>query len=44
MKVQTKITLLLLAVVATFMLGLCAFHVYDRQKFDGITKEREIER
>jgi signal transduction histidine kinase len=44
MKVQTKITLLLLAVVATFMAGLCAFRYYDRQKFAGITKEREIER
>src|SRR4030095_4703437 len=44
MKVQTKITLLLLAVVATFLLGLWAFRVYDRQKFAAITREREIER
>lgn len=44
MKVQSKITLLLLAVVCTFMAGLWAFRIYDRQKFARITKEREIER
>ena len=44
MKVQTKITLLLLVVVATFIAGLGAFRLYDRQKFARITKEREIER
>jgi signal transduction histidine kinase/ActR/RegA family two-component response regulator len=44
MKVQTKITLLLLAVVGTFLAGLGAYRFYDRQKFNLITKEREIER
>ena len=44
MKVQTKITLLLLLVVATFMAGLWAFRIYDRQKFAGIAAEREKER
>lgn len=44
MKVQTKITLLLLLVVATFMAGLWAFRIYDRQKFARIAEERERER
>ena len=44
MKVQTKITLLLLVVVATFMAGLWAFRIYDRQKFARIAAEREKER
>lgn len=44
MKVQTKITLLLLLVVATFMAGLWAFRIYDRQKFARIAAEREKER
>ena len=44
MKVQTKITLLLLVVVATFMAGLWAFRIYDRQKFARIAQEREKER
>ena len=44
MKVQTKITLLLLLVVATFMAGLWAFRIYDRQKFARIAEDREKER
>jgi len=44
MKVQTKITLLLLLVVATFLVGLWAFRVYDRRKFTRIAQERETER
>ena len=44
MKVQTKITLLLLAVVATFMAGLWAFRIYDRHKFARIAEERFSER
>lgn len=44
MKVQTKITLLLLVVVATFMVGLWAFRIYDRQKFARIAEERQRER
>jgi signal transduction histidine kinase len=44
MKVQTKITLLLLVVVATFMAGLWAFRIYDRQKFARIAEERQRER
>jgi hypothetical protein len=44
MKVQTKITLLLLAVVATFMAGLWAFRIYDRQKFARIAEDRQRER
>ncbi|HVF73082.1 MAG TPA: ATP-binding protein [Chthoniobacterales bacterium] len=44
MKVQTKITLLLLAVVATFMAGLWAFRVYDRHKFARVAADRENER
>ena len=44
MKVQTKITLLLLVVVATFMAALWAFRAYDRHKFAQIAKDRETER
>jgi signal transduction histidine kinase len=44
MKVQTKITLLLLAVVAVFMAGLGAFRLYDRSKFARIAADREAER
>jgi signal transduction histidine kinase len=44
MKVQTKITLLLLVVVATFMAGLWAFRFYDRHKFARIAEQREKER
>jgi signal transduction histidine kinase len=44
MKVQTKITLLLLVVVATFMAGLWAFRFYDRHKFVRIAEERFSER
>src|SRR4051812_26622374 len=44
MKVQSKITLLLLAVVATFMAGLWAFRVYDRHKFARIASDRQNER
>jgi signal transduction histidine kinase len=44
MKVQTKITLLLLAVVAIFMAGLWAFRAFDREKSRKITEERFNER
>lgn len=44
MKVQTKITLLLLVVVAVFIAGLGAFRVYDRHKFARIAADREVER
>jgi len=44
MKVQTKITLLLLAVVAVFMAGLWALRAFDQQKFRRITEERFNER
>lgn len=44
MKVQTKITLLLIAVVATFLCGLWAFRVYDRLKFRRIAEQRFTER
>src|SRR3954471_17700575 len=44
MKVQSKITLLLLAVVATFMAGLWSFRVYDRHKFARIAADRDNER
>ena len=43
MKVQTKITLLLVLVVATFMAGLWAFRLFDQQKFRRIRDERLIE-
>jgi signal transduction histidine kinase len=44
MKVQTKITLLIVLVVATFMGGLWAFRVYDQRNFRRITEERFSER
>lgn len=44
MKVQTKITLLIVLVVAIFVGGLWAFRVYDRSKFRRITQERVAER
>src|SRR3982751_6285063 len=44
MKAQTKITLLLLAVVAIFMVGLWALRAFDQQKFRKITEERFNER
>ena len=44
MKVQTKITLLIVLVVATFMAGLWGFRVYDKAKFRRITQERIAER
>jgi signal transduction histidine kinase len=44
MKVQTKITLLLLVVVGVFLAGLGAFRLYDRSKFTRIAAEREAER
>jgi signal transduction histidine kinase/ActR/RegA family two-component response regulator len=44
MKVQTKITLLLALVVATFLIGLFAFRTYDRFKFGRIAQERLDER
>ena len=43
MKVQTKITLLLLAVVAIFMAGLWAFRAFDQKKFREIRTSRLIE-
>jgi signal transduction histidine kinase len=43
MKVQTKITLLLLAVVAIFMAGLWAFRAFDHRKFRQIRTARLIE-
>jgi signal transduction histidine kinase len=44
MKVQTKITLLLVVVVATFLAGLWAFNAYDHAKFRHIADERFAER
>lgn len=44
MKVQTKITLLLVLVVAAFMAGLWSFRLYDRAKFRRVTQERFDER
>lgn len=44
MKVQTKITLLLVLVVATFLVGLWAFNAYDHVKFRHIAETRFIER
>ena len=44
MKVQTKITLLLVAVVATFLIGLWAFKAYDHRKFRSIAEDRFRER
>lgn len=43
MKVQTKITLLLVLVVATFMAGLWVFRVLDQRKFRDIRDTRLIE-
>ena len=43
MKVQTKITLLLGLLVATFLAGLLAFRTYGRSKFQHITQQRLIE-
>ncbi len=43
MKVQTKITLLLGLLVATFLTGLLAFRIYGRSKFQHITQQRLIE-
>ena len=44
MKVQTKITLLLVVVVATFLAGLWAFRAYDKLKFRHSAEERFQER
>ncbi|MEY2480145.1 MAG: two-component system, cell cycle sensor histidine kinase and response regulator CckA [Verrucomicrobiota bacterium] len=44
MKVQTKITLLLALVVATFLGGVLAFRAYDRSKLQRIAQERFDER
>jgi signal transduction histidine kinase len=44
MKVQTKITLLIVLVVATFMAGLWGFRAYDKSKFRGIARDRVNER
>ena len=43
MKVQTKITLLLLAVVAVFMAGLWGFRAFDQKKFREIRTDRLVE-
>ena len=43
MKVQTKITLLLLAVVTVFMAGLWAFRAFDQRKFRQIRTDRLAE-
>jgi len=43
MKVQTKITLLLLAVTAVFVAGLWAFRAFDQQKFREIRTNRLVE-
>src|SRR5881398_921302 len=40
MKVQTKVTLLLSAVVAIFLLGLWSFRIYDKAKFRQIAQAR----
>ncbi|PYJ10317.1 MAG: hypothetical protein DMF06_06780 [Verrucomicrobia bacterium] len=44
MKVQTKITLLIVIVVVTFMGGLVGFRIYDKAKFRRITQARVEER
>lgn len=44
MKVQTKITLLLVVVIATFLVGLWAFQAYDHAKFRRIAEDRYAER
>src|SRR3954470_21479537 len=43
MKVQTKITLLLLVLVAVFMAGLWAFRAFDQKKFREIRTNRLVE-
>ena len=43
MKVQTKITLLLVVVVAVFMAGLWAFRAIDHEKFRRFAPDRLIE-
>jgi signal transduction histidine kinase len=43
MKVQTKITLLLLVVTALFMAGLWGFRAFDQQKFREIRSNRFVE-
>jgi signal transduction histidine kinase len=43
MKVQTKITLLLLIVTALFVAGLWGFRAYDQQKFREIRSNRLVE-
>ncbi len=43
MKVQTKITLLLLVVTALFMAGLWGFRAFDQQKFREIRSDRLVE-
>jgi signal transduction histidine kinase len=43
MKVQTKITLLLLSVVAIFIAGLWALRAFDQQKFREIRTSRFVE-
>ncbi|MBA2433345.1 MAG: hypothetical protein H0V56_14725, partial [Chthoniobacterales bacterium] len=44
MKVQTKIILLLVAVVATFLVGIWAFRTYDQKNFRKIADDRFVER
>lgn len=44
MKVQTKITALIVLVVTFFTIGLFVFRVYDTSKFRSITRERVTER
>lgn len=44
MKVQTKIILLLAAVVATFLAGLWSFRIYEQRKFREIAEDRFSER
>ncbi|MDQ6626026.1 MAG: ATP-binding protein [Verrucomicrobiota bacterium] len=43
MKVQTKITILLIVVIATFLAGLWAFRSYDRRRFRNIAEKRYSE-
>src|SRR5438046_3045726 len=44
MKVQTKIALLIVLVMATFMTGRWGLRAYDKWKVHGITQERVKER
>jgi len=44
MKVQTKITLLIVLVVTFFMVGFWRLRVYDKSKFQRITQDRVTER